>query len=198
MTNRAAPEQTSLAPDFTDILATLAARGRQVMVVGALMIAIGSASLAFLGASQVPSIVPVGFAMALCAVLELGIGHYGRSGGARSTPWDASGALMALASVVVMASPLLPSFLFSTFAGLLLMGAGWARLRASTLINIRSKSAILPISASSSILIGILLVTRWGAGDMTATGGLFALDLVVTGWGLVGLSVTLKRLMSLN
>ena len=47
-------------------------------------------------------------------------------------------------------------------------------------------------------LIGILLVTRWGAGDMTATGGLFALDLVVTGWGLVGLSVTLKRLMSLN
>jgi hypothetical protein len=56
------------------------------------------------------------------------------------------------------------------------------------------KSAILPISASSSILIGILLFTRWGAGDMTATGGLLALDLVVAGWGLVGLGVSLKRL----
>ena len=122
--------------------------------------------------------------------------HAGTRPGARSTPWDASGALMALAAVVVMASPLLPSLLFSTLAGLLLMGAGWVRLRASTLINIRSKSAVLPISASSSILIGILLVTRWGAGDMTVTGGLFALDLVVTGWGLVGLGVTLKRLLS--
>jgi hypothetical protein len=29
---------------------------------------------------------------------------------------------------------------------------------------------------------------------MTATGGLLALDLVVAGWGLVGLGVSLKRL----
>jgi len=194
MTNRDAPEQSLPQPDFADVLATLAIRQRQVVIVGAALIVIGSAVLAFLGGSQIPSIVPVGGAMMACAVLELGIGHHARSGGLRSSPWDVSGSLLALAAVIVMISPLLPSFVFSTLVGLLVAGAGWVRLRASTLINMSRKSAILPISASSSILIGILLFTRWGAGDMTATGGLLALDLVVTGWGLVGLGVTLKRL----
>lgn len=193
MTNRNAPEPAT-QPDFTDVLAVLALRQRQVVVVGAAMIAIGSAMLAFLGGSQIPSIVPVGAAMLVCAVLELGIGHHARASGVRSSSWDASGSLLAVAAVIVMASPLLPSLVFSTLAGLLVAGAGWMRLRASTLINLSSKSAILPISASSSILVGILLFTRWGANDMTATGGLLALDLVVTGWGLVGLGVTLKRL----
>jgi uncharacterized membrane protein HdeD (DUF308 family) len=194
MTNRDAPEQNLSQPDFTDALAALATRQRQVVIVGAALIAIGSAMLAFLGLSQIPSIVPVGGAMMACAVLELGIGHHARSSGVRSSPWDVSGSLLALAALVVMISPLLPSLVFSTLGGLLVAGAGWVRLRASTLINMTRKSAILPISASSSILIGILLFTRWGAGDMTATGGLLALDLVVAGWGLVGLGVSLKRL----
>lgn len=194
MTNRAAPEAEDHQPGFADILAVLAMRRRQVIVVGTALIAIGSAMLAFLGSSQVPSIVPVGAAMVVCAVLELGIGHHARASGVRSSPWDGSGGLLALAGVVVMVSPLLNTFVFSTLAGLLVAGAGWIRLRASTLVNLSGKSAILPISASSSILIGILLFTRWGAGDMTVTGGLLALDLVVAGWGLVGLGVTLKRL----
>lgn len=198
MTNRDVPEQSAQQPDFADALATLAMRHRQVVIVGAALIVIGSGLLAFLGRSQIPSIVPVGVAMMVCAVLELGIGHHARASGVRSSPWDASGALLAAAAVVVMISPLLPSIVFSTLAGLLVAGAGWVRLRASTLINLSRKSAILPISASSSILIGILLFTRWGAGDMTATGGLLAIDLVVTGWGLVGLGVTLKRLTANN
>lgn len=198
MTNRDAPEHIADQPHFADALAALVARQRQVVVVGAIMIAIGSGLLAFLGGSQIPSIVPVGGAMMACAVLELGIGHHVRASGVRSSPWDVSGAMLAAAALVVMISPLLPSIVFSTLAGLLVAGGGWVRLRASTLISLSRKSAILPISASSSILIGILLFTRWGAGDVTVTGGLLAIDLVVTGWGLVGLGVTLRRLTANN
>jgi uncharacterized membrane protein HdeD (DUF308 family) len=198
MTNRDAqnPQAPAFPPGFGEALDVLAVRGRQVGVAGALMIVTGSASMAYIGFAQAPSIVPAALAMGLCAVLELGVGYNAKAGriDAPSTPWDAAGALWALAAVVTAASPLLPSLVFSTAAGLLLMGAGWVRLRASALINTRRKSPMLTISGSATILIGVLLVTRWAGDAQTAAAGLLALDMIVAGWGLIALGVTLRRL----
>ncbi len=191
------PQSLPFPPGFAEALDALVARGRQVTIVGAAMILVGSAAMAHVGFAQTPSIVPTAIAMGLCALLELGVGHNakgGREAGAPSTPWDAAGALWAGAAVVTALSPLLPSLVFSTLAGLLLIGAGWVRLRASTLINSRRKSPMLPISGSATILIGVLLVTRWAGDAQTAVAGLLALDMLATGWGLIALSVTLRRL----
>jgi len=198
MTNRDAqnPQGSVLPPGFGEALDVLAVRGRQVAIVGAAMIVAGSATMAYIGLAQAPSIVPPALAMGLCAFLELGVGHNAKSGriDAPSTPWDAAGVLWALAAVVTAVSPLLPSLVFSTVAGLLLMGAGWVRLRASALINSRRKSPMLTISGSATILIGVLLVTRWAGDAQTAIAGLLALDMIVAGWGLIALGVTLRRL----
>ena len=198
MTNRDAqtPQAPVLPPGFGEALDVLAGRGRQVAIVGAAMIVAGSAAMAYIGFAQAPSIVPPALAMGLCAFLELGVGHNAKAGriDAPSTPWDAAGVLWALAAVVTAVSPLLPSLVFSTVAGLLIMGAGWVRLRASALINSRRKSPMLTISGSATILIGVLLVTRWAGDAQTAIAGLLALDMIVAGWGLIALGVTLRRL----
>ncbi len=199
MTNRDAQSQPSLAlpSGFAEALDALAVRSRQILVAGGAMILLGSAALAYVGLAQSLSIVPIALAMGLCAIAELGMGHNAKAGrpDAPSTPWDAAGALWAGAALVTAFSPLLPSLMFSTLAGLLVMGAGWVRLRAATLINTRRKSPMLSISGSATILIGVLLVTRWAGDSQSAAAGLLALDMVVAGWGLIALSVTLRRLL---
>ena len=72
-----------------------------------------------------------------------------------------SGLLLGFVGLCAATAPLLPSIMFSTLAGLALMAAGWVRLRATSFTPLRQKSAIVPVSASISILIGVLLVTRW-------------------------------------
>ncbi len=192
MTNQSTPHTTPTPPSLIAALVQLAPRARQVVVTGVALILIGSGVMALLGLSRVVSLVPVALAMGLAAMLELGIGHHARTAG-RGTPWDVAGGLLALAAILTAASPLLYATLYTTLTGLALIGAGWARLRATTLMPLQNKSAIVPISSSATILIGVLILTRWPADNEVVTGSLLAVELVATGWGLVGFGLTLKR-----
>ncbi|MDB5570922.1 MAG: hypothetical protein JWN93_2105 [Hyphomicrobiales bacterium] len=192
MTNQSQPQTTPTPPSLVAALVRLAPRARQVVITGVILILLGSGVMAFLGLSRVVSLVPVALAMGLAALLELGVGHHARTPG-KGTPWDVAGALLALAAVLTAASPLLYSTLYSTLCGLALMGAGWARLRATTLMPLQHKSAIVPISSSATILIGVLILTRWPGDNVSVIGSLLAVELVATGWGLVGFGLTLKR-----
>lgn len=180
---------------IADALARLAPRYRPVIVMGLALIVMGSAGVAIIGMSRTLSLTPVGGLMALGALLELGVAHHARGTDGRSTPWHTAGVLTIFAALGAIAYTLLPSMVFTTFTGAALAFAGWARLRATTLVKLPGKSAIVPISASATILLGVLIVTRWAAGDIAATGYLIALSIIMTGWGYVGLGVTLRRLL---
>ena len=191
------PGQTGADPGalIADALARLAPRYRQVIVIGLALIVMGSAGMAVIGLSRTLSLTPVGGLMAVGALFELGVAHHARGPEGRSTPWHTAGVLTIFAALGTIAYTLLPSLVFTTFTGAALAFAGWARLRATTLVKLPGKSAIVPISASATILLGVLIVTRWAAGDVAATGYLIALSIIMTGWGYVGLGVTLRRLL---
>ncbi|MFN3889098.1 MAG: DUF308 domain-containing protein [Beijerinckiaceae bacterium] len=176
-------------------LERLVPRSRQLVITGVTLIVLGSAAVTILAVSSIVSLVPIGMILLVGALMETGVGHHARGGtDGPATPWLKSGMLLAFAGVCTLTAPLLPSILFTSMTGLSLMAAGWFRLRATSFGPLRQKSAIVPVSASLSILIGVLLVTRWPGENLTATGNLLAIELVATGWGLVGLGLTLGRM----
>jgi uncharacterized membrane protein HdeD (DUF308 family) len=195
MNRQNAPEGPRIDPVAVDALERLVPRARQLLIIGVTLIVLGTAALTIMATASVVSIVPVGLVLIVGALMEMGVGHHARAPDGPLSPWLKSGLLLGFVGLCTATAPLLPSIMFSTLAGLALMAAGWVRLRATTFTPLRQKSAIVPVSASVSILIGVLLVTRWPGDNMGATGNLLALELVVTGWGLVGLGLTLARLV---
>ena len=189
-----APEGPRFDPEAIAALERLVDRSRQLIITGVTMIVLGTAAISILAVSSIASLIPIGMIILLGALLELGIAHHARADDGPATPWHRSGTLLGVAGLCALTAPLLPSIVFTTVAGLALMAAGWIRLRATSFAPLRQKSAIVPIAASLTILIGILIVSRWAAGSIAATGNLLALELVATGWGFVGLGLTLGRL----
>jgi uncharacterized membrane protein HdeD (DUF308 family) len=201
MTNQDAqtpPEQPPVPeadPQTIAALERLAPRARQVLVTGVTLIVLGTAALTIMAVSTVVSIVPIGIVLILGAVFEMGVGHHAQGGpDGPVNAWHKAGSMLAFTGLVAALAPVLPSIVFTTLAGLALMAAGWIRLRATSFTPLRQKSAIVPVAASVSILIGVLLVTRWSGDNLVAAGNLLALELVATGWGFVGLGLTLSRL----
>ncbi len=195
MNGQNAPEGPRIDQDAVDALERLVPRARQLLIIGVTLIVLGTAALTIMATASVVSIVPVGLVIIVGALMEMGVGHHARAPDGPLSPWMKSGLLLGFVGLCAATAPLLPSIMFSTLAGLALMAAGWVRLRATSFTPLRQKSAIVPVSASISILIGVLLVTRWPGDNMVAAGNLLALELVVTGWGLVGLGLTLSRLV---
>jgi uncharacterized membrane protein HdeD (DUF308 family) len=176
-------------------LERLARRSRQLVITGVTLIVLGTAAVTILAVSTIVSLVPIGLILLVGALMEMGVGHHARGGDeGRVTPWLKSGLLLGFAGLCTATAPLMPPIMYTSLTGLALMAAGWFRLRATSFGPLRQKSAIVPVSASLSVLIGVLLVTRWPGDNVTAIGNLLAIELVATGWGLVGLGLTLGRL----
>jgi uncharacterized membrane protein HdeD (DUF308 family) len=195
MSQQDAPEGPQINPETVAALERLAPRARQLVIIGVTLIVLGTAAVTILAVSKIVSLVPIGLILLVGALMEIGVGHHARgSEDGPLTPWMKSGLLLTFVGLCTVTAPLLPGILFSTLAGLSLMAAGWFRLRATSFTPLRQKSAIVPVSASLSILIGVLLVTRWPGDNIPAIGNLLAIELVATGWGLVGLGLTLGRL----
>lgn len=193
--NQPAPQQPRIDPEIVAALERLVPRSRQLLMIGVTLIVLGSAAVAILATASIVSLVPIGIILLVGALLEIGIGQHARDGqDGPVTPWLKSGMLLGFVGLCTVTAPLLPSILFTSLTGLALMAAGWMRLRATSFSPLRQKSAIVPVSASLSILIGILLVTRWPGDNLTAIGNLLSVELVATGWGMVGLGLTLGRL----
>jgi uncharacterized membrane protein HdeD (DUF308 family) len=194
MNKQTTPEEPRIDAEAVAALERLVPKSRQLIVTGVTMIVLGSAAVTVLAMSATVSLVPIGLILLVGALLELGVAHHAREEEGPITPWHRSGTLLALVGVAAVTWQSLPSILFTSFIGLSLMAAGWIRLRATSFAPLRQKSAIVPVAASLSILLGILLATRWAADSLTATGNLLSLELIVTGWGFVGLGLTLGRM----
>lgn len=196
MADENANQGPSIDPVATKALEYLAPRARAVFVAGVTIIVLGSAAVLVIALSPIASLTPIGIIMGLAFLLEAGVGHHARrqlEGGELSppSPWSRSAVLLGVAAAATITSSLLPGFVFTTIAGLALMGAGWLRLRATSFTPLRQKSAVMLVSGSISILIGVLIVTRWAGDDVVITGYLLAFELVASGWGLAGLGRTL-------
>lgn len=196
MTKKTEPEAPPTAhPETIAALERLIPRARQLVITGGTLIVLGSAAVTILAVSTIVSLVPIGLIMLVGALMEMGVGHHARQQpDGPVTPWLKSGMLTGFAGICAVTSPLMYPIMFTTLAGLALMAAGWFRLRATSFTPLRQKSAIVPVSASVGILMGVLLITRWPADNVVATGNILAIELVATGWGLVGLGLTLGRL----
>ena len=193
MSQQTAPEAPKTNPETIAALERLVPRSRQLVISGVTLIVLGTAAITILAISNVVSLVPIGLILLFGAFFEIGIGHHARAENGPVWPWLKSGMLLGFVGLCTVTAPLIPSILFTILTGTALMAAGWMRLRATSFTPLQKKSAVVPVTASLSVLIGVLLITRWSGDNITATGNLLALELIATGWGLVGLGQTLNR-----
>lgn len=78
-------------------------------------------------------------------------------------------------------------------AGIYLVVAGIIRLRSDFALPLARRSAVMPLSAIATTLIGVLIVTRWPGSNLVLLGILLGAEMIVRGWAWVGFGVTLRR-----
>lgn len=182
---------------YRDYLATavirLAPRARALIIIGLIIVLLGVALVIVITQSRVVSLVAPGLLMSLAGLLELGVGHHARGDDARTTPWARAAVLNIVAGLTVVASPFLPIPWLLGLAGIYLVVAGIIRLRSDFALPLARRSAVMPLSAIATTLIGVLIVTRWPGSNLVLLGILLGAEMIVRGWAWVGFGVTLRR-----
>ena len=186
MTGQNAPEGPRIDPLAVEALERLVPRARQLLIIGVTLIVLGTAALTIMATASVVSIVPVGLVIIVGALMEMGVGHHARAPDGPLSPWMKSGAPAGLRGPVRRHGPA-PAVdhvqhprragphggrLGAPAGDLLHAPASEERHRAGLRLGLHPHR--------------LLLVTRWPGDNMVVAGNLLALELVVTGWGLVG------------
>jgi len=191
-----AAERDAFRAYLATAVARLAPRSRALVIAGIIIVVLGVALVAIVTQSRVVSLIPAGILMALAGLFELGIGHNARGDDARTTPWARAAVLNIFAGLFVIAAPFLSLAWLSGLAGMCVLAAGVVRLRCDFALPLAHRSAIMPISAAVTALIGVLIVTRWPGENLVLIGLLFGVEMIVRGWAWVGFGVTLRRALN--
>ncbi|MDH7796857.1 MULTISPECIES: DUF308 domain-containing protein [unclassified Beijerinckia] len=191
-----AAERDAFRAYLLTAVARLAPRARALTVIGFILVLLGVAVVAIITQSRVVSLIPVGLLMVVGGVFELGIGHNARGDDARTTPWARAAALNVAAGIFVIAAPYLSIAWLSGLAGICILAAGIVRLRCDFALSLAHRSAVMPLSAAITALIGVLIVTRWPGENLVLLGVMLGVELIMRGWAWVGFGVTLRRALS--
>lgn len=171
---------------------------RILNVTGGLLVVVGSLALAASLFSRQTSLIPIGILMVVGSLFEMGVGHIARDPeeeNAPATPWIVSGMSQFVAGVVVMFSPLLPSWLLTTLLGLLLTLAGLTWLRAGFALPERFQSAVVPLCGGITACIGLLIVSRWTGTNDNLLAIVLGCEMLIRGWSWFGFALGLTKAM---
>ncbi|HEV2573299.1 MAG TPA: hypothetical protein VGU72_16315 [Beijerinckiaceae bacterium] len=191
-----AAERDAFRAYLVTAVARLVPRARALIITGVIIVLLGGALVAIVTQSRVVSLIPAGILMTLASFFELGIGHSARGDDARTTPWARAAVLNMFAGLFVIAAPFLSIAWLSGLAGMCILAAGIVRLRCDFALPLVHRSAIMPISAVVTTLIGVLIVTRWPGENLVLIGLLFGVEMIVRGWAWVGFGVTLRHALN--
>lgn len=190
------PARDAFRASLAAAVARLAPRARALIIVGLVIVLLGGALVIVVTQSRVVSLIAPGLLMTLAGLLELGIGHHARDDGARSTPWAQAAVLYSVAGLTVVATPFLSIPWLSGLTGIYLVVAGIIRLRGDFALPLARRSAVMPLSAGVTTLIGLLILTRWPGSNLVLFGALLGVEMIVRGWAWVGFGVTLRRALA--
>lgn len=167
-------------------------RLRIMYVTAALLILFGSAALASLSITRTDSLVPVAIFLLIGGLVESGTGHHA-SGDGPATPWVRSGLLTFGAGIVTLAAAVLPGLVVYILLGLIYSCIGFIWLRAGFAMPSRYETPVVQLAGGAGLLVGMLLLSRWGDGQLHGAGLLMSLEMMVRGWAWAGFAFVLTR-----
>ena len=158
---------------------------------GALLVILGLAALIFSRTAATAAITLNGVFFLIAGVAEIAIGAHSRQWG-RFFLWLVGGVFYLVVGVLCVANPTLALPDLKLWLGACLLAAGVVRLYLATgLPPIRMRLVVF-LAAAATILLGLIIVSRWPSDSVYVIGTLLGVDLFLHGAGWVSFGVGLQ------
>ena len=165
-----------------------------IVAFGALLMALGLASMVFAFTSTLAMVTVNGFLFLVAGAAEIGVGMHSRSWG-HFFFWVIGGLIYISAGVFCILNPLLASVVLTLLLGAGLIAAGVVRLALGFQLPASPQRAMVFFAAVVTFLLGLIIVIHWPLSSAYVLGTLLGVDLLVhgAGWASFGMGLRAHR-----
>jgi len=157
---------------------------------GVLLVVLGFAALFFSLVATIATVTLNGVLFLVGGAAEICIGMQTRSLD-RFFLWVIGGVLYLAVGVICIANPFLASVALTLLLGAGLIAAGLVRLYLAATLPAGQPRILVFVAAAASILLGLVIVSRWPLDSLYVLGTLLGVDLLFHGVGWVSFGVGL-------
>ena len=158
---------------------------------GVLLVVLGCAALFFALIATIATVALNGVLFLIAGAAEIGIGMHSRGWG-RFFLWLIGGVLYLAIGVLCIVNPLLVSVALTLLLGAGLIAAGAVRAYLTLRLPDDQPKALLFVAAAVSIVLGLIIVSRWPSDSVYVLGTLLGIDLLFHGVGWVSFGMGLR------
>jgi uncharacterized membrane protein HdeD (DUF308 family) len=168
----------------------LAGKWAAITAFGVLLVVLGAAAIAFSLIATIVTVTLNGVLFLIAGGAEIGVGMHSRGWG-RFFLWVIGGLLYIAVGVLCIVNPILASAGLTLLLGAGLVAAGLARAFLASELPADQPRALVFLAAAVTILIGLIIVSRWPLDSVYVLGTLLGVDLLFHGVGWVSFGMGL-------
>jgi uncharacterized membrane protein HdeD (DUF308 family) len=157
---------------------------------GVLLVVLGAAALFFSLAATIVTVTLNGVLFLIAGAAEIGIGMHSREWG-RFFLWVIGGVLYVAAGLLCIVNPILASIALTLLLGAALIAAGLVRAYLAFHLPADHPRGLVFLAAAVTILLGLIIVSRWPLDSVYVLGTLLGVDLLFHGVGWVSFGMGL-------
>lgn len=158
---------------------------------GVLLVVLGCAALAFWLFATVAAVTLNGVLFLIAGAAEVGIGMHSRAW-RQFFLWLIGGVLYLAAGVLCIANPLVASVVLTLLLGAGLLAAGLVRAYLAAQLPAGQPRGLVFVAAAVTIVLGLIILSRWPLDSVYVLGTLLGVDLLVHGVGWVSFGMGLN------
>jgi len=157
---------------------------------GVLLVVLGAAALFFSLLATIVTVTLNGVLFLIAGGAEIGIGMHSRTWG-RFFLWVIGGVLYLAAGLLCIVNPVLASVALTLLLGAALIAAGLVRAYLAYELPPDHPRGLVFLAAAVTILLGLIIVSRWPLDSVYVLGTLLGVDLLFHGVGWVSFGMGL-------
>jgi uncharacterized membrane protein HdeD (DUF308 family) len=157
---------------------------------GVLLVILGAAALVFSLAATIATVTLNGVLFLIAGAAEIGIGMHSRGWG-QFFLWVVGGLLYIAAGILCIVNPIFASVILTLLLGAGLIAAGVVRFYLATQLPPDQPRALVFVAAAVTIVLGLIIVSRWPLDSVYVLGTLLGVDLLFHGVGWVSFGMGL-------
>jgi uncharacterized membrane protein HdeD (DUF308 family) len=173
-------------------LEPLRAKSGWIIALGVIYVIVGLIAFGSVVIATAASVLVVGIMMVIAGVAEV-ISAFQIKTWGRFLLWLVLGALYILAGLVTFENPLLAALILTFMLGGALAISGIMRIILAFSMKEGTPWIWVVLSGVVTLLLGLVILTRWPVSSLYVLGLFLAIDLVIAGAGWIGIGLGLKE-----
>ncbi|HXZ14478.1 MAG TPA: DUF308 domain-containing protein [Roseiarcus sp.] len=168
--------------NFGEAIERLEGKWASITDFGVLLAALGVAAIAFSLIAAITAVTLNGVLFLISGVAEVAIGMHARAWGPFFF-WVIGGVLYLAAGLICIVNPVLASVVLTLLLGAGLIAAGAVRLLLAFRLPPLQPRLMVYVTAAVTVLLGLVIVSRWPTDSVYVLGTLLGVDLLFHGAG---------------